>query len=300
MAIKVIYVAGYGRSGSTILDIALGQHPEIFGGGELSTIFRHVWPRNEYCACGARVRDCPVWSAVVADWIGAGNDPAAYLAAQTGMETILPLGRVRRDALASYRLGTTDLIRSVRDRSGRAIVLDSSKLPGRGLALAGDRNIDLRVVHLVRDARAVAHSMNRPMDVDVARGLQKPIRARLPLRTAMRWTMVNAAAERLVRSLGPDRALRVRYEDFLADPARELARIGEVTGTNFDEVARMIAEGDPMKPGHQVAGSRIRMGGAMTLRPDLAWRDRMPLGAKRAVATVAGVQLRRYGYLDRG
>ena len=35
----IIYIAGYGRSGSTVLDIMLGDHPRIFSGGELTYLF---------------------------------------------------------------------------------------------------------------------------------------------------------------------------------------------------------------------------------------------------------------------
>ena len=56
---KIIYVTGYGRSGSTLLDMMLGSDPDTFGAGEMSTICRHVWPNDEFCACHARVRACP-------------------------------------------------------------------------------------------------------------------------------------------------------------------------------------------------------------------------------------------------
>ena len=37
---KIIYIAGYGRSGSTILDVCLNQHDSVVGLGELSNLFR--------------------------------------------------------------------------------------------------------------------------------------------------------------------------------------------------------------------------------------------------------------------
>ena len=52
--VRVVYIAGYGRSGTTILDIALGQHSVVMGAGEITALTRHVWQENEYCACGAR------------------------------------------------------------------------------------------------------------------------------------------------------------------------------------------------------------------------------------------------------
>ena len=49
MSPTVLYIAGYGRSGSTVLDMLLGTHPRIIGGGELTHLFHHslaalIWP----------------------------------------------------------------------------------------------------------------------------------------------------------------------------------------------------------------------------------------------------------------
>lgn len=40
--VKVLYIAGWGRSGSTILDNVLGQVEGFFSGGELS----YLWERG--------------------------------------------------------------------------------------------------------------------------------------------------------------------------------------------------------------------------------------------------------------
>src|SRR3546814_8262782 len=88
-------VAGYGRSGTTLLDIALGEHPAIMGAGEVTTLARHVWDRGEYCACGARVRDCPQWNAIVTRWTQGEPDGflARYRRGQDGTEASLAPAR---------------------------------------------------------------------------------------------------------------------------------------------------------------------------------------------------------------
>jgi hypothetical protein len=86
--LKLIYITGYGRSGSTILDILLGQHEEIFGMGELSTMCRHVWLNNEYCACGARIQACAVWASVMSDWLSNGIEIKEHLALQKQVEPL--------------------------------------------------------------------------------------------------------------------------------------------------------------------------------------------------------------------
>src|SRR5215467_12341244 len=62
--VDVVYIAGYGRSGSTLLDLMLGRIDRWFSMGE----FRQFWHarRDDWrCGCGESVRTCPVWADVV-------------------------------------------------------------------------------------------------------------------------------------------------------------------------------------------------------------------------------------------
>jgi hypothetical protein len=48
---KILYIAGYSRSGSTILDIILSSHPQIFGTGELGYLFDDWIAGTRLCTC---------------------------------------------------------------------------------------------------------------------------------------------------------------------------------------------------------------------------------------------------------
>ncbi|WP_298908901.1 sulfotransferase [uncultured Aliiroseovarius sp.] len=295
---KIIYIAGYGRSGSTVVDIMLGMHPEIFGAGELSTMCRHVWRENEYCACGARLNECDVWEPVMKRWTKE-CDPDDYFALQRSIEPLYAPGRMIGGAkLEAYLNMSRAMFSAIRDQTGQPIILDSSKAPGRALALASDPKIDLRVIHLVRDARAVAHALGRAIPVDVAQGVQKKIVPRSPLRTALRWRMYNSVAERLRTRLAPNRSVRVRYEDISRNPLAELKRISSAVDVDLTEVGSQISQGAKIVPAHQMAGSRLRMKGPMALRYNSDWETEMPKAAKRQVELITGAQLWRYGYSE--
>lgn len=295
--VKVIYIAGYGRSGTTLLDIALGEHPSITGAGELSTLARHVWAEAEYCACGSVVRDCPFWRDVVDDW-RAGEAPDMiddYHAHQRRTETILPLGRLRAGNRQNAR--TTRLFASIRAHSGRPIVLDSSKLPGRGAALAANPGIDLYVIHVVRDPRGVAWSLRKGIARHVEGGVQRTLRPKSLLHTALRWSIVNAAADALCRRVGNARSLRVRYEDFVAYPRETLGRILGLVGEQ-PLAAHDGGRAATFRPQHQMAGSRHRMQPAITIERDERWRDAMPPAQQALVSAITAPLRWRYGYGD--
>ncbi|NNE43484.1 MAG: hypothetical protein HKN12_04695, partial [Gemmatimonadetes bacterium] len=59
---RVVYITGYGRSGSTLLDILIGQADGVTGVGELDLLHRDWGERG--CSCGKDYDDCEFWSAV--------------------------------------------------------------------------------------------------------------------------------------------------------------------------------------------------------------------------------------------
>lgn len=294
--VRLIYVAGYGRSGTTLLDIALGEHPAIMGAGEVTTLARHVWDNSEYCACGQPVRDCPSWKAIVERWME--GEPADFLSdyrrAQKRTETLIGIGRwLPLLGWRNHARRTLKLLRGMAAVSGRPILVDSSKLPGRAFALAAMPGVDLIVVHVVRDGRGVAWSLLKGYERSVRDGLQRELRPKPLLYTALRWAMVNIATERLCRHVGPARSIRVRYEDFVDDPRGAIGRIVALVG---ERPQIGLAQPVAFEPQHQVAGSRHRMQRSIEMRADDKWKRDMPLAKQWLFTLLCAPLLRRYGY----
>ncbi|WHS91423.1 sulfotransferase (plasmid) [Sinorhizobium kummerowiae] len=302
--VRIAYIAGYGRSGSTILDIALGQHAAVVGAGEITSLTRHVWRHNEYCACGNAIRDCSFWSSVRREWSD-GQDPGLmeeYCALQQKFEGLSMMTRLLSSMglgkqFSLYILHTKRLFSAMQSCSGRQVVVDSSKLPGRAMAVAQIPGIDMRVIHLVRDGRGVAWSLLKGYERDAKSGLQKEIKPKSVFRTALRWSMVNLAVEYLSRKLGSEKVMRVRYEDFASDPVAVMQQIGTFLELDLSQVGTSLQNGEAMGPGHQVAGNRLRMNASIALNKDETWRTRMPARQQVSFQRLGGWMLRRYGYL---
>jgi hypothetical protein len=75
--VKVLYVAGLGRSGSTILANTLGQVEGFFSGGELNFIWKHALIENRLCGCGRPARECPFWGPVFDGEFGGQSEDLA-------------------------------------------------------------------------------------------------------------------------------------------------------------------------------------------------------------------------------
>ncbi len=310
LAQKVIFIAGAGRSGSTLLDIVLGNHPEIASVGELSKLVPSALLRREHCACGLRGDECPFWREVVELWLGEGAGRAEreqYLALEERFERARrwlrltaerrAVGRGRPSPLfLRYAEQTAALFGAVARVSGKPVVVDSSKNPARAFALSLVPGIELAVIHLVRDPRGVAFSYQKSFARDERGGVQHDIMALPVWRTALAWRFANAAIERLLAGLPPGRGRRLRYEDLVADPRQALAGLGPVLGVSLADLGERLAAGEEMAVGHTIAGSRLRMKGRVQLAADAEWRSAMPAAARRTVVRLAGGALTRYGY----
>ncbi len=314
---RVVFVLGTGRSGSTILDLLLGAHPDIQGVGELCNVVRSGWIAGQYCSCGRRATECDFWQAVREVWReeSAGADPRRYEYLLQAFEqrtmSALRLAWTRRAsrlslplragvAFRDYAEQTAALYRAIAAVSGRSIVVDSSKNPARALALLHlERDfgsIDLRIVHLVRDVRGFAWSNRKSFRKDEAKGLQTDW-AGLPVwKSALVWVYVNLWSDYVRARHDRRRKLFLRYEDLVSRPEASLASLADVSSVDPAPWLELLKTERPLRPGHMVAGNRVRMEREISLRPDVEWKTRLSPAEKRVCWMLAGWKAALYDY----
>ena len=301
----VLYIAGTGRSGSTVLAAVLGEVEGVFAAGEVRYLWQRGLVEGRLCGCGVPVAECPLWSAVLAtvDASGPALPPAAMaeVLRRGGRMRHLPgalsgQGRHLDSGPAASACGSalSRLYPAIAAASASRVVVDSSKLPSYAHLIAGLPGIDLRVVHLIRDPRGAAHSWSSRKVL--ADGARRPHMEQMgPLKSAALWDVWNLAATRLLD--GRDRYLRLRYEDFVADPAGSVRRILSLVGMDGARLP-FDAEGVvSLSPNHMVAGNPDRLrSGPIQLRVDARWRSAMPARDRWAVNAVSAPLLAAYGY----
>jgi hypothetical protein len=309
--VTVLYIGGAGRSGSTILAQLLGQIPGFVNVGELWQVWDRGLQENEPCGCGRPFRSCGFWNAVGEEAFGGWNNvdvgkmvafkpflkrlrytPHFALAAATGIYSQRVDELLRECGPILERLH-----RAIQSVSGAKVIVDSSKQSSYSVLLNEVPVIDLRVLHLIRDSRAVAYSWSKnKLRTEIAgRRVQMP---RLSSVSASRaWNISNYRY-----TLPPVSASfsRLRYEDLVGDPAlyigtslTELGFEGEVGRLHFTH-GRAIS----LAVDHTVSGnpSRFRTG-TIELRPDEEWKVRMKRMDKSIVTALTAPLLVRYGYL---
>ena len=300
--ITVIYITGYGRSGSTLLTILLANQPGIVGCGEVNKLWHQVWPNDEYCGCGLRASACSFWKKVRSHCLA---DPAAgafeeCLARHQRYQGIRRWRQVRRalrgpdsdfDAYAS-QVGA--LYRAISGTAGDSIIVDSSKCPTWGLMLQNVPGIDVRYIHLTRDVRSVFASLLTPYETDSARGYQKAWTPPSAIRTALAWSMHNRVAEKTSR--GSHYHQRLAYEDLVEDPERAVQDMATHLDLDLGGALKKVCRRAPLQSGCLIAGNAMRMAPTVTLREGPATYPEIPVRDHRILSLLARRALRRYGY----
>ena len=303
--VKVLYVAGLGRSGSTILANTLGQVEGFFSGGELNFIWKHALIENRLCGCGKPSQECEFWGPVFDGEFGSQSEALAremmrlqHAGARTRhIPLMLTEGGRRkiRGRLGQFLANTGRLYKAVQAMSGSRLIVDTSKEPAYGYALSMVPGVDLRVLHLVRDPRAAAYSWTKKKHQPDSEQ-REFMHQKTPAQSAVLWDAWNAAIEVLWRQM-PTKYLRLRYEDFVADPRRSFEEILKLTGEEDAELP-LVGERD-VKLGisHTVSGNPNRFDtGTVELRQDRAWQKEMKPRDRALVTALTLPLLTRYRY----
>ncbi|SDH20659.1 hypothetical protein SAMN05421505_112173 [Sinosporangium album] len=300
---RVIFLGGLGRSGTTLLERLLGEVPGVTALGEVV----HLWARgvvaDESCGCGEPFSRCPFWKDV-GDRAFGGWPPelAAHVAALRDRvdrtRRIPALARAVRTrppagGLADYTWVYRRLYDAASAASGGSVVIDSSKHASLAYCLAAG-GLDVHVVQVVRDPRAVAHSWHRR----VARPEDgTPMMRWAPARTSLHWAAQNLSLELLARCGVP--VTRVRYEDLVEAPREAVgglaATLGLPTGPGSLD---FIGDGRArLSVAHTASGNPMRFAvGPLPLTPDDRWRTSLVRRHRRTVTALTWPLMARYGY----
>jgi hypothetical protein len=299
--VKVLYIAGWGRSGSTILDNLLGQLDGFFSTGEL----RYIWERGVIgdwmCGCGRPVKTCEVWSAVLERLREDRSIPDAPTILEW-QRTVTRFRHTRKllalepaavgihPTLSSYARVVQKLYASIADVAGARVIVDSSKRPSDAAVLALVPGLEVYVVHLVRDPRAVAYSWQKRQPGIDRHGVAE---------STASWVAWNLASEQLRARLA-DRSTLVRYERFVDRPTGTMRRLVELVGEDPALVDMPNTNTFQVTGTHTVSGNPARFrSGSVTIRPDTEWKQGLRASQRSLATAIAAPLLRRYGYAVR-
>lgn len=317
--VRVLYFAGTGRSGTTVINNIVGQLPGAFAAGELRYLWRRGVVEDRLCGCGQPFSTCPVWTAVMSrayapesGWTGGAPDAEGVTRRLYSRLRLMLLPRMllrragHRPAIPGHPddRAIAQLYAALAAETGASVIVDTSKLPPYGLLLDGLPGIELVVLHVIRDPRATAFSWGRRKKTHDGVGDDDVMQRQAVWKSSMLWLVWNAATVLVWggrRSRSRGRYIRVRYEDFVASPQQTMTAIAELAGLDPAALPFETPTSVRLAPTHTVAGNPMRhASGAIELRPDSEWTRAMPRRDRAVVTAVTAPVLVGLGYTLKG
>lgn len=301
--VKVLYIAGWGRSGSTILDNILDQLDGFFSVGELVTVWERNLIENLSCGCGKPFGQCEVWEGIFREAFGGMDKVDARKMIRLRNKgararhvplMLLPGGdAILEDRLNDYIGSLEKLYRGIQSETGAKVIVDSSKSPPYGYVLGMMPGIDLHVVHLVRDPRAVAYSWLRKKDLLPTS--ERPMIRYGAAKSTLIWNVWNLLPEIFWKR--SNRYMFLRYEDFVDRPREAIERILQLVHESSTNLSFVNGREVDLKPNHTAIGNPSRFNtGTLELRMDSEWKAKMnPLDRNLSTALSWPLML-KYGY----
>lgn len=284
---KVLYIAGYGRSGSTTIEMLIAQGQRVFGAGELCFLFDD-YDKERSCSCGETVDICEIWGPIVrkvTDSLGLTAAEAHQLTYQTE--------RHRNTAdLVEYRELWRGVFTELVKLTSVQLVVDSSKTAEGRMRVVELVEIGLpalKVVELRRDPRGVITSVasgdNRLLSGDSEPGGGGASR----IRGALGWARAAHTAARCRKTIPKADSAGLRYEQVADNPditlGQTLSELG-LAGFVPDEYDRTS-----LTAGHGLGGNRMRRSGPQSLRVPPSKQHDQITSALAAAALIASPKL---------
>lgn len=303
---KILYILGSARCGSTILANILGELQGFFSAGEV----RYTWERilqHRKCGCGRIVDQCEVWASVLQE-VASENETfssphdvvrwereALRLHHTPSILRAAKSAKTGDDTLARYISVMGSTYAALGHTTGARVLVDSSKRPSNGAILHSIPGVTPYYLHLVRDSRAVAYSrQQKKANPDREEGA---LDRRSLFDSAAHWTATNLVADLVRRSHSRSRSMLLRYEDFVNRPREAISAIVDFLDEQSASLPFLDGRTVVLNPNHTVSGNPDRfIRGPVELRTDDRWLRHMRHRDSLLTTALTFPFLLRYGY----
>lgn len=279
--IKLIYILSSGRSGSTILDMLLGNHIQCWSLGELQILPWEYRKEIQPCGCGLSLRECPFWGGIFQQIKSGelniqGLDRFRERPGAGKVLRISELGRLifglkkeNRKELKCYVSVNEEIFRVLRDRIGdfsdenkSRWLVDASKDPYRLAWLLRSSLLQVKVIHLTKHPCGFAHSMLK--NISEHRFLKV-------FRMGVRYNIENLLLPFLLKRQGAE-IYHLRYEDLASSPQETMTNLFDWLGLVNEVVDKEHFREDQ----HGISGNKTRYSGS-SISLDEAWREKLAI-----------------------
>lgn len=254
---KIIYIIGAARSGTTLLDIILGNAPQVFSAGEINRFTKRNGIPHD-------ARDAEVqmfWKTITEKLASNGLHPPSYYYQNAKkfeyhnnfFRLLLPYKKLKDyQKYKTYQQALfTEINNKINTDYQKNIIIDSSKYPLRAFFLSHLFGTAISYIYIRRNPVAIVDSFQKK---DVEQPSKNRFMANLYL------LFVNSIVQFVIKTLSKtNKVAFVNYENLLQSPAAELQKIERDMEINLSGVINILNTDQPLNVGLLFDGNRLRL-----------------------------------------
>ena len=293
--IKIVYLTGFWYSGATILGRSLKTSDQVMYVGEIRDFWVKGIKNNEKCSCGNSFNDCEFWQNVKNDYLSSFPNQSVeeiteelkkfevwknyfklkkYLKNKSDVEY--------KKFLENYLSNTEKLYECIAKHSGKNIIVDSSRLAVRLLAISLSGKLEIFPIHVMRDPRGVVNSLFKKEKRDYGEVRNSSI-----LHTA-KWMFKNLLTLNAMKKINTNNKLYLWYKYFTRNPVKVLDYLEKKLNCKINYFIEDDTVSLNLKSGHVFTGNRSRhTTGKITIREDEKWKNELDWINKIKVSILA-------------
>lgn len=211
---KIVFITGTGHCGSTLLDLLLSSHSEIFGVGELASLYKNeAYFRGEMPLSNVNGFNDKYWTKENIQQLSKFSESSGFLRNFLIKSKLLTHPKV---ALYKFLFFLTK----------KNVIVDSSKnikwIEESITALKNSREFELYLIYITRDGRAVINSYYRKYPERTIEGITR------------KWIERVTKINKSYKKIGVQKK-QLRYEDLSQGPAAVIKEICRFIGIEYEE-----------------------------------------------------------------
>jgi hypothetical protein len=269
----IVYIVGYGHSGSTIVGGSLATDQSLVWNAGAVWPVPNFFPRSSAsCSCGEKVSECSFWNGVKTRY-----EEYSYDFDFTQLKSLAPYwederlsvyqrllrearclrrGRITSYLFERYRFLSRAFFNAIADEASAEIIVDSSKNVSRGFARLLTFP-EYYVVHLIRNVKGVVISMKKPMILHHENDRMRA--GRSAVRTALGWTLRNLQSLWLIHQ-SHQTSMTWKLESFTEAPLAHVQEFDRYTKlpirSDVNDIvlaSQHIAAGNPLRQKNRIS-----------------------------------------------
>lgn len=246
--IKIIYIAGYGRSGSTILDLILSSNTHVIGLGEITNLFESEFRGNL----------SPYWksaSSQILSSLKMNVEEARFISRQGDK------GNLRDKDFSKYKLLWDAIFLKLFEDINKDIwIVDSSKTTNKSYnraKLLKKMGCHVSVIHLIRNPFEVIKSAKKGSNRLLEKGEKPAIGYFVGFKTFISWVQTNARVKMIYREKNDYEKIVITYKSLRENFFSTMNAIGDFLNLEYNPDA-ILSTNLKQHNDYGVSGNRLR------------------------------------------